>query len=260
MSSDPILKGQVIDTPTAREFTRLALEKVSAHDLGDTAGRLEAKSSFFQDALGRGNIESLEEDTATALLKTVFSVRRKSKLILTNLTLDGFRRSVRGLLYADLTPGQRLEEFAALVDGIGRDIPEGTGHDLGSELLHFTDPDRYWLWTRWMWNPATRTGALPLVVMEEVDLDGGSVAETYRRVGVAVAFLNDVGEAAGFRTQGHGVFGTDVFLASVYAVYMYTTLRMRMTQEFNKIVPELGDLVRRLLGVHRFPLVTEVAS
>jgi hypothetical protein len=94
--------------------------------------------------------------------------------------------------------------------------------------------------------------------MEEVDLNGESVSETYRRVGTATAFLNDVGEAAGFRTEGHGVFGTDVFLGSVYAVYMYTTLRMRMTQEFNRIVPELGDLVRRLLGVNRRRKAVEV--
>ena len=258
MTSDPILTGQVIDTPTAQEFTRLALEKVSAHDLGDTAGRLETKSALFAGLLGRDEIGSLDEAGAIALLKSIFSVRRKSKLILTTLTLEGFRRSVRDLLYADLDPGQRLEEFAALIDDIGRDIPDGSGHDLGSEILHFTDPDRYWLWTRWMWNPRTRTGALPLVVMEEVDLDGGTIAETYRRIGIAYAFLNDVGEAAGFRTEGYGVFGTDVFLASVYAVYMYTTLRMRMTQEFNRIVPELGDLVRRLLGVNRSPLTAEV--
>jgi hypothetical protein len=32
---------------------------------------------------------------------------------------------------------------------------------------------------------------------------------------------------------------------------MYTVLRLRMTQEFNRIVPELPDLVRRLLGVYR---------
>jgi hypothetical protein len=253
-----VLRGQVIDTPTAQEFTRLALEKVSAHDLGDTAGRLEAKSAFFKEVLGEDVIDSFDEDTALGLMRIVFSTRRKSKVILTTLSLDGFRRAIRGLLYADMPPGRRLQEFADLIDGIGRDVPEGTGHDLGSEILHFTDPDRYWLWTRWMWNPSTGTGALPLVVMDEVDLDGEDVAETYRRIGIAMAFLNDVGEAAGFRTEGHGVFGTDVFLASVYAVYMYTTLRMRMTQEFNRIVPELGDLVRRLHGVNRFPPVAEV--
>ncbi|MCL1587212.1 MAG: hypothetical protein M3092_02255 [Actinomycetia bacterium] len=257
--SDPILRGQVIDTPTAQEFTRLALEKVSEHDLGDTAAKLERKSAIFRDAFGPDSVMSLDEETATDVLKMVFSSRRKTKVIINSLTLDGFRRSVRGLLYADMSPGDRLEEFASLIDGIGRDIAPGTGHDLGSEILHFTYPERYWLWTRWMWNPNTGTGALPLVVMDEVDLDGGTVSETYRRINLALSFLDGVGEQAGFRPEGHGVFGTDVFLASVYSVYMYTTLRMRMTQEFNRIVPELGDLVQRLLGVNRFPAVAEVA-
>lgn len=259
MKPDPVLNGQVIDTPTAQEFTRMALEKVSEHDLGDVAARLERKSAMFFDAFAAERVMDVDEEAVIAILKSVFSARRKANVILNSLTLDGFRRAVRGLLYADMSPGDRLQEFAELIDGIGRDVPEGTGHDLGSEILHFTYPESYWLWTRWMWNPATGTGALPLVVMEEVDLDGGSVSETYRRINLALTFLDGVGEQAGFRPEGHGVFGTDVFLASVYSVYMYTTLRMRMTQEFNRIVPELGDLVKRLLGVNRFPAVAEVA-
>jgi len=254
-----MLVGQVIDTPTAQEFTRLALERVSAHDLGDIASRLQTKSGFFTTAFGPGAVDDLDEDAAMASLRYVFSSRRRAKVILTTLTVEGYRRAIRGLLYADMTPGQRLEQFAELIDGIGRDVQEGTGHDLGSEILHFTDPDAYWLWTRWMWNPSSGTGALPLVIMDEIDLDGGTVSETYSRIGIAYAFLNDVGEAAGFRTEGYGVFGTDVFLASVYAVYMYTTLRMRMTQEFNRIIPELADLVQRLLGVHRLPAAAEVS-
>lgn len=254
-----MLVGQVIDTPTAQEFTRLALERVSEHDLGDIASRLETKSKFFAASFGPDAIGDLDEETAMASLRYIFSSRRKAKVILTTLTLDGYRRAARGLLYADMPPGQRLEQFTDLIDGIGRNVQVGTGHDLGSEILHFTNPDRYWLWTRWMWNPSTGTGALPLVVMDEIDLDGNSVSETYRRIGIAYAFLNDVGEAAGFRTEGFGVFGTDVFLASVYAVYMYTTLRMRMTNEFNRIIPDLADLVQRLLGVNRTPAIAEVA-
>ena len=49
------------------------------------------------------------------------------------------------------------------------------------------------------------------------------------------------------------LFGADVFLASVYAVSMYTLLRMRMSREFNRVVPALPDLVRRLLGVYYLP-------
>jgi len=34
-------------------------------------------------------------------------------------------------------------------------------------------------------------------------------------------------------------------------VYVFTTIRMRMTQEFNRVIPPLPELCRRLLGVHR---------
>ena len=42
-----------------------------------------------------------------------------------------------------------------------------------------------------------------------------------------------------------------MYLCCVYIVYAYTVLRMRMTQEFNKVMPGLPEFCRRLLGVHR---------
>ena len=74
--------------------------------------------------------------------------------------------------------------------------------------------------------------------------------DIYLRVGKAVAFVHQVGEAAEFQTISKTTFGTDVFLSCVYVVYVYTILRMRMTQEFNKVMPGLPEFVRRLLGVH----------
>ncbi len=42
-----------------------------------------------------------------------------------------------------------------------------------------------------------------------------------------------------------------MFLACVYAVYMYTVFRMKLSNEFNRILPELPEFTRRLLGVYR---------
>ena len=53
-----------------------------------------------------------------------------------------------------------------------------------------------------------------------------------------------------YTAAGPGLLGTDVFLAAVYGIYMYTVQRMRMTREFNKLLPPLPDLIRRLLGVY----------
>ncbi len=260
MSGTDFFSGQVVDTPTAREFTERALERISREELGDIAELLDRKVLAFRSILGEESIGAMTEAQAVGLLRSVFASRRRHHAILGTLTMRGFTEACARLLYGTDDAATRLREFQSVIDTVGRDVPGQVGFDLGSSLLHFTDPDRYWLWTQWMWDPHHLTGALPLVLTEEVDLISDDVAETYRRIGIATAFINDVGEAAGFRERGHGTLDTDVFLACVYAIYMYTTLRMRMTQEFNQVVPQLGELLRRLLGVHRSPLLEEAAA
>jgi hypothetical protein len=61
--------------------------------------------------------------------------------------------------------------------------------------------------------------------------------------------VHEVGDGAGFKKISNSVFGTDVFLCCVYVIYAYTVLKMRMTQEFNKVIPELAPFCRRLLGL-----------
>lgn len=246
--------GQVVDTPAAREFTSKALERISGPELEAIAGLVELKAAAFRHALEPLAESDLDSDRSLQLLRSVFAARRRAGVFLEALSPQAFSTLVRSLLWGREPASTRVGRFheaIVAVDG----VPENTGYDLASEILHFYDPERYWLWTRWMWDPRTETGALPLVLTEDVDLTGADIAETYDRVGVAVAFINDVGEAAGFRERGHGVFDTDVYLATVYAVYMYTTLRMRMTQEFNKVVPDLDEMLRRLLGVRDSPLM-----
>lgn len=260
MTGADFYSGQVVDTPTAREFTERALEKVSKEELSDIAALLERKVEAFQAILAPDALPAMTETQATALLRSIFMTRRRHRVILDTLTLDGFIERCEHLLYGDEPAPARLGSFHDAIGALGRDLPTQTGYDLGSSLLHFSDPDRYWLWTQWMWDPENLTGALPLIVTEEVDLIADDTAESYRRIGVAIAFINEVGDAAGFQERGHGILDTDVFLACVYAIYMYTTLAMRMTQEFNQVVPDLDDLLRRLLGVHRSPLLAEEAA
>ena len=239
--------GQVVDTQSAEEFMRETLEKVSRDELMTVAALLDTKSAGFQRLLGSpGQARTLDRDDLRRVLRSIFATRRKADAI-----LDGVGPPVLGAAIDDLIhgPGVVTERFLAF-DKVMAGHPE-PGFDLPSELLHFTAPDRWWLWTRWMWDPRAGTGSLPLVTTEEFDLEGPDRGETYLRVGEAMAFVNETGKVVGFTDLGSGLFGADVFLACVYAVYMYTVLRLRMTQEFNRIVPELPDLVRRLLGVYR---------
>lgn len=263
--------GQVVDTETAQEFMAQALEKAERAELGGIVAELEQKSARFRELLAPESLPGLGHEQLRFILRSVFATRRKADAILDVLGEAGLREAFGALLHGPAPAQERFQSFVDALSGYwgdvrlapkplpgkeDADLPENVLCDLASELLHFTAPDNHWLWTRWMWDPRAGTGALPLVTMEEYDLHGKDAGTTYMKVGVAVAFVRATGEAAGFARfdAGSSPFSIDVFLACVYAVYMYTTLRIRMTQEFNKVVPQLPELSRRLLGVWKMEM------
>ncbi|MBI2821608.1 MAG: hypothetical protein HYX74_05235 [Acidobacteria bacterium] len=239
--------SQVVDTESAKEFMREALDKVAPEDLVQICREVEHKSRVFRSALDREALAEMGDSQFISILRSVFATRRRAEAILKQFPLEQLRAWTAALLYGPEPVKDRFQQFVSRLEPLDGSVRR----DLAGELLHFTDPDRYWLWTRWMWDPKTRTGALPLVTHSAYDLRGGSDGDTYLRVGEAVAFVHQVGEAAGFQTISRSIFGTDVFLSCVYVVYVYTVLRMRMTQEFNKVMPELPEFARRLLGVYQ---------
>jgi hypothetical protein len=239
------MTGAVVDTPSAREFQREIASRVSPADLAAIAADLERKSRALRELLVPG-ADQLDRPALRQVLRWVFATRRRADAILDQADPERLGYAIASLLDPAEPVTGRFDHFDAFADGL-----PGVGWDLASELLHFTDPGRYWLWTRWLWDPATETGALRLVTTDDIDLtEGASRGEMYLTVGRATAFLDETGKAAGFTGAGPGLFGTDVFLAAVYGVYMFTVLRMRMTQEFTRLVPPLPDLMRRLLGVY----------
>ncbi|MBI1960549.1 MAG: hypothetical protein HYS36_15140 [Candidatus Rokubacteria bacterium] len=241
------MTSPVVDTLAAQEFMREALAKITLDELGRIADQLEAKHARFRALLDPAAGRPPAPDAMRAVLRSVFATRRRVGELFAQPGAEPL-----GLRIHELLAGRAplRERFQAFVDGLDP-LPQHLRFDLASECLHYTDPTRYWLWTRWVWDPATRTGALPLVTMEEFDLDGGSAGASYLRVGEATAFVHETGQAAGFTRIGRGGFGADVYLACVYGVYVFTTIRMRITQEFNRVIPPLPELCRRLLGVHR---------
>ncbi|MFQ5827806.1 MAG: hypothetical protein ACE5JD_01430 [Candidatus Methylomirabilia bacterium] len=235
--------GPVVDSQIAQEFMREALSKIAPEELEAIAAELEAKSDGFRSFLADGRSSAITSDQLRAILRSVFSSRRRAG----DLRPEALRGEIHTLLHGGGSIACRFQAFCDRLDG----LPDNVRYDLASELLHFAYPNDYWLWTRWIWDPRTRTGALPLVTRGEHALTAGSLGELYLKVGEALAFVHQTGQAAGFTRIGQGPFGVDVYLACVYCVYVYTTLRLRMTQEFNQVIPKLPELCRRFLGVYR---------
>jgi hypothetical protein len=233
------LTGQVVDTASAQEFYEEIRGALTGTEAAAIAAELEGKAALFGATLAGGGT-GCDRDALRQLLRCVFGARRGADRILDEIGPAALAAGIDDLLHSpDALPG-RIERF----DGLLAAFPEQR-LDLPFELLHFTYPDRYWLWTRWMWDPDADTGSLRLVTTEETELHAAGRGQTYLAVGQALVFVHETAAAAGF--------STDVFLAAVYGVYMNTVLRMRMTQEFTRMLPPLPDLVRRLLGVHYLP-------
>ena len=223
-----------------KEATKVA----TGTELEDVGQRLEAKNRLFRELLAEDRLARLDEDDLKRLLGTIFSLRRKTRRLLRANDLETIRTELRELLYGEAEIPERFDRFAGAIGGLEKAMIVS----LASEALHFTEPARYWLWTHWIWNPKTGTGALPLVT-QDAELEGATDGEVYLKVGQAMALVNVQGHAIGYSRSGRGLFGTDVFLACVYAVYMYTVFRVKLSQEFNRILPELPELVQRVLGV-----------
>jgi hypothetical protein len=243
--------GPVVDTLSAQEFRREILDRISAQELQAIAAGLERKSAAMRELLLQG--ASLDRAALRHLLRMVFAARRKADQILDTIGSGRLSAAIASLLDHDRDLAARFDRFDAVLAGLAAPGPAlaGPGFDLPGEILHFTFPGQYWLWTRWMWDPRTKTGALGLVTTDDFDLTAGATrGDVYLTVGRATAFVNETGKAAGFTDAAPGLFGADMFLAAVYGVYMYTVLRMRMTREFNQLVPQLPDLIRRLLGIY----------
>lgn len=127
--------------------------------------------------------------------------------------------------------------------------------ELATGLLHNTSPRDNWLWTRWLWDPTTGTGILPLLAGSVHNLVAENLADGYARVGSVTAMSMKFGEGTDLFTPEltgdpkRAPFANSAFLACAYTVYMYGTTSWRLSRDFNGLLPSLPNMARRLLGL-----------
>ncbi len=125
------------------------------------ADALQLKNQLFMDVLADGPDSALDLEALKSLSTFMATVRRRIAPYLEEG--EGFER-LRGAVLSLLdgahdtaTTDARLEAFCA-------SFPSDKEHrwvrDLAAEILHNTDPERYPLMLRWIWDFKTQTGVL----------------------------------------------------------------------------------------------------
>jgi hypothetical protein len=210
-------------------------------------GAVKLKSAAFREVLGGGRAASASLDALRKLCACVATVRRRAGRHLEPGTFERTRSLVAALVDGcddTSTADARVARFCAA-------FPDDREHrwvrDLAAELLHYADPERYPLMTRWVWDARTNTGVLREIWHGE-DVDGMSidVPDGYD------TFVQLRQELSEYLTA-NGVFRdvllyVDVLTAQVYAGYIGERGGSYLRADF--ATPEDPMLhVRRILGL-----------
>ncbi len=253
-NGDRVLRVTELDDSLVRDYL-IKLLNEGEDFVQEFYRSLVEKSRLFQELLAKERLPSLSEEEAELVLKRIFSTRRRSRRVIEETGIVRLREAVSDLLYADGGSGflksppqsweERVEGFVKKVRGVSPRF----ARDAASELLHFTFPDRFVLWTSWIWDPETETGAV--VFLKEEPPTGGRgrrmFGETYEEF--ALIYEQIALKLSEFGVRAKGYLFVDLFLAMIYATYVdYMTLStMHSAKGF---FPPAGYMAKRLLGVH----------
>ena len=241
------------DDPELLDSLEEALTQASPETLIQVADELVARQPRFAELTARlahgGRDEPFDE--LVWLARSVTHSRKKA----TDLT-KALNAGAADDLFADLLDPARPVpvRIAAFTQGMeGVDVRLRL--ELATGVLHYTEPRGHWLWTRWMWDLTSQTGILPLLAGSVHNLLADDIATGYVNVGSVMAMSMRFAEGTGLLTPElmedpqRADYATDVFLACAYSIYLYGITSWRLSREYNRLLPTLPNLMRKLLGL-----------
>ena len=227
---------------------RLAMESLVARseDQGGVEAYIRAlrlKSELFRDSLAA----SLDLKAFRALCAYMATVRRRIGRYAEEEAFEDMRSRISRLLDDARSTAAVDSCVAQFCAGFPDDRDHRWVRDLAAELLHYSDPERYPLMARWVWDTRANTGVLREIWHgEDVDHVRIEVADGY------ATFLMLREELAQY-LAANGVyrdvlFYVDILCAQVYADYIAERGGVYLRTDF--ATPQDGMLhTRRILGL-----------
>jgi hypothetical protein len=236
------------DDPELQSSLQEALKQVSPEDVIAIADELSARRARLFLGLERdpAKLAGSFADITLAVTHTKANAR-----IITNYFPQNGYAIFGELLGGDAPIPVRVAAFVEKLNALDTRL----ALELASGLLHNTSPRDSWLWTRWLWDPTTGTGILPLLAGSTHNLLATNLADGYIHVGAVSAMSMRFGEGTGLWTEKllsneqRAPFANSAFLACAYTVYMYGSTSWRLSRDFNELLPSLPNMARRLLGL-----------
>lgn len=208
---------------------------------------LSLKSRLFKDALADGKAANLSLETFMGLCVFMSSVRRRISPYLDNRGFEQLKAPVAALLRDLPDTGRTDERVAAFCASFSDDKQHRFVRDLAAELLHFTDPERYPLMCRWVWDAGTNTGSLrEMWFADDIDHLIIPAPDSYETFLVLRQELSEFLSGSGvFRDM---VFYVDLLCAQIYSHYICAQGGSYLRTDFSAPQDPM-QYTRRLLGL-----------
>lgn len=213
---------------------------------------LKLKAALFRDTLGAGKVDALDLHSFVALCALMPTVRRRISPYLGTESFSNLRTGLAQLLSDITSPAtadQRITDFCKC-------FPQDSAHrfvrDLAAEVLHYVDPERHPLTSRWVWDAKTNTGAVREIWWGD-NVDGMTIplADSYATfVMLREELVQFLARQGVFRDV---VFYVDILIAHVYANYVAAQGGTYLRADFSTPEDPMHH-TRRILGLDGFQL------
>ncbi|MGH8802267.1 MAG: hypothetical protein ACREX6_08235 [Casimicrobiaceae bacterium] len=212
---------------------------------------LKLKNTLFAEALGNGRAAGIDAKTLRQLLSLLATVRRRVGPWLDDEGVERLRERIARLLDGTADTGRADRALADFCAAWPDDRTHRWVRDLGAEVLHNTDPERFPLMCRWVWDQRSNTGVLREIWhADDVDRITIPVADGYETFVVLREELSQY-------LSSNGVYRdvlqyVDLLTAQVYAEYISEQGGSYLRTDFQ--APEDPMLhTRRMLGLDVAP-------
>ena len=208
---------------------------------------LKLKSTLFQEALLDGAVQVMTVDTFAGLCAFMSTVRRRVSAWLEEDAFAAVKTALIALLDGMEDTSTADARLAAFCAAFPQDKKHRWVRDLGAEILHNADPERYPLMSRWMWDQKANTGVLREIwFADDIDHITLDIPDSY------ALFLVLRQELGQYLTE-NGVFADvlnyiDLLCAHVYADYICAQGGSYLRTDFSSPQDPM-EYTRRLLGL-----------
>ncbi|MEO5694778.1 MAG: hypothetical protein ABIQ72_16720 [Usitatibacter sp.] len=229
----------------ARAFASLATGAEETGGVERYVDALKLKSALFETTLGEDRVQSVGLADFRKLCAWMSTVRRRVGPYLEPETFPALRSRVAALLEGPTALADvRIEEFCA---GFPGDRAHRWVRDLAAELLHHTDPERYPLMARWVWDEQTNTGVLREIWHSD-DIDRLTI-EVPSRYETFIVLREELAQyLAANGVYRDVMFFVDLLAAQVYAAYIHEQGGSYLRADFANAEEPMMH-IRRLLGL-----------